>query len=131
FNTFVLLPVWVNAAPTVAITSPSNGSNVTGPVNISVNTTPSDSDGTIKKVEFFNGATLIGSTTTAPFNLVWNNVGQGNYTLTALATDDAGAVGSSAALNITVVPQPDVLPTVGMTSPANGATFAAAANIIL
>ncbi|MEO8425632.1 MAG: Ig-like domain-containing protein, partial [Verrucomicrobiota bacterium] len=131
FNTFVLLPVWVNASPTVVITSPSSGSILTGPVNISVNTTPSDSDGTIRRVEFFNGATLIGSTTTAPFNLVWNNVGQGSYTITAMVTDDDGAVGSSAPVNITVVPQPNLLPTVGITGPANGATFAEGANVIV
>jgi hypothetical protein len=38
FNAFVLLPVWVNASPTVTITSPAMALLFTGPVNISINT---------------------------------------------------------------------------------------------
>jgi len=38
----------------------------------------------------------------SPYGFVWNNVLAGNYTLTARATDNLGAVGTSAAINVNV-----------------------------
>lgn len=35
------------------------------------------------QVEFYTGSTLIGTATTAPYNVTWNNVLPGNYSLTA------------------------------------------------
>ncbi len=62
----------------------------------------SDSDGTIAKVEFYNGSTLLGTLTTAPYTYVWDNVPAGNYSLTAVATDDQGATTTSSPISITV-----------------------------
>ncbi|HKS37832.1 MAG TPA: Ig-like domain-containing protein, partial [Verrucomicrobiae bacterium] len=61
-----------------------------------------DTDGTIAKVEFLHGTTLIGQDTTAPYSLPWNNVGAGHYALTARATDNSGAVSTSAVVNVFV-----------------------------
>ena len=63
----------------------------------------SDPDGTISKVEFFQGATKLGETNTAPYQFTWNNVPAGLYSLTARATDDSAAatVSSAAAIRIT------------------------------
>jgi len=92
----------VNAAPTVSLTSPANGASFTAPATIPLAASATDGDGTITKVEFFQGATLIATVTTAPYNFTWTNVAQGSYTLTAKATDNDGAMTTSAAVTITV-----------------------------
>jgi len=53
-------------------------------------------------VEFFQGAVLVATDTTAPFTFTLTNVAAGSYTFTARATDNAGAQTTSAAINITV-----------------------------
>jgi chitinase/chitodextrinase len=93
-----------NNAPTAQITAPAQGASFTSPANITISATASDSDGTITKVDFFRGSTLIATDTTAPYSVSWTNVGEGAYSLTALATDNTGATGRSAVVNIVVNP---------------------------
>jgi regulation of enolase protein 1 (concanavalin A-like superfamily) len=118
-----------NQAPTVALTAPANGATFTAPATVTVSATASDTDGTLAKVDFFAGATLIGSDTTSPYSITWNNVAAGSYSLTAVATDDAGATTTSAARTITVNGPANQAPTVALTAPANGATFTAPATV--
>ena len=47
------------------------------PANITINANASDSDGTVSKVEFFNGATKLGESLDAPYSFAWNNVAAG------------------------------------------------------
>ena len=62
----------------------------------------SDVAGTVTNVSFYNGDTLIGSDTTAPYSVVWTNVPAGEYRLTARATDSTGQVSTSTVAVITV-----------------------------
>jgi hypothetical protein len=96
--------VTVNSPPTATITAPANGSTFVAPASITINATASDSDGFISKVEFFQNSIKIGEDTLAPYSFVWNNVAAGNYTLTAVATDNLGTTGSSGPISITVLP---------------------------
>src|SRR5262249_58490529 len=57
----------VNAPPTVALTSPVNGANYTAPATVSVAATASDGDGSVVRVDFYAGSTLIGTDSPAPF----------------------------------------------------------------
>ncbi len=91
-----------NMAPTVSVTRPSNGAGYTAPANIAITAAASDTDGTVVQVAFYANAVFLGSDSTAPFTFNWSNVPAGNYTLTARATDDAGAVSTSSGVNITV-----------------------------
>jgi len=91
-----------NIPPAVSITSPTSGATFSAPANIIITANASDSDGTISKVEFYQGTTLIGTATTAPFSISWNNVAAGSYQITAKATDNSGAVTTSAAVSLTV-----------------------------
>jgi chitinase len=50
----------------------------------------------------YNGSTLLGSDATVPYSYGWTNVPTGTYTLTARATDDKGATGTSAAATVMV-----------------------------
>src|SRR5215831_357668 len=105
----------VNAPPTVSLTAPANGTIFSPGSTIPLAATASDSDGTISKVDFLNGATVIGTDTTSPYTFNWANVSSGTYTLTARATDSNSGVTTSASVTITV----DAAPTVSITAPAN------------
>src|SRR6185369_1418220 len=120
-----------NQLPTVSITSPASGATFTAPANIVVNATATDGNGTISKVELFNGSTLLGTDTGSLYNFTWNNVAPCNYTLTVKATDNSGAATTSSPINITVNPSANLSPTVSITNPANGASFTAPANIAI
>lgn len=99
----VMVSSTANIAPTVAIVSPVNNSTFTqgNPVTITANA--SDFDGTIAKVEFYHGTTLIGSANEAPYTINWNPA-IGNYVLTAKATDNGGAENISQPVNVTIAP---------------------------
>ncbi|ROZ76073.1 S-layer family protein [Ramlibacter sp. WS9] len=112
-----------NSIPTVTLTSPQAGTTTFAPASIVLNASPADSDGSIAQVEFFQGLSFIGSVTSAPYSLAWPNVPANNYSFTAKATDNLGATGTSAPVAVTVTaPPPNSPPTVGLTSPAPGAS---------
>ncbi|GEO03937.1 hypothetical protein AAE02nite_16010 [Adhaeribacter aerolatus] len=92
------------AAPVVALTSPSTSSSFIAPASVSLAANASDSDGSVSKVEFFNGTTKLGEDLSSPYSFTWSNVSAGSYTLTAKATDNAGLSTTSAPVNITVAP---------------------------
>ncbi len=91
-----------NAIPTVNITSPSNNSSFSQGTTINIEASASDLDGTIAKVEFFDGATKIGEDTTVPFSFSWNNASVGNHSLKVIATDNEGATAESQIVTISV-----------------------------
>ncbi len=93
-----------NVAPSVSITSPANGAVFGFRANVTIKASASDSDGTVTKVEFFraDGATKLGEDTTAPYSYVWKRAASGTHSLRAKATDNAGAVTTSAPVSIRV-----------------------------
>jgi uncharacterized repeat protein (TIGR01451 family) len=105
-----------NSPPSVSLTAPANAATFNAPANITLSANAADSDGTIAKVEFYKGTTLIGTSTTAPYSFIWNGATVGSYSLTAKATDDNGAVTTSGAVSITVNPAGDALFVVGSTT---------------
>jgi hypothetical protein len=119
-----------NRVPTATLTSPSNGATFTAPATISLAATASDTDGTISRVEFYNGTTLLNSDTTAPYAFTWSSVAAGTYTIKAVAYDNSGASGSSSTATITVS-GPNQPPTVSLTAPTTGSTFTAPASITM
>jgi endo-1,4-beta-D-glucanase Y len=124
----------VNVAPTVLLTAPANNATYTAPASITLTANAADTDGTIAKVEFFNGSTLLTTDASAPYTYAWTNVAAGTYTLTARATDNSGGVTTSAAVTVTVnpvTPPVNVAPTVSLTAPANNAAYTAPASITL
>jgi hypothetical protein len=94
-----------NTPPSAAITSPPDGATFAWKPTITITASASDSDGRVTTVEFRDGTTVLGQDTTAPYSFTWRNVPVGGHTLTARATDDAGAVTASAPVNITVRPK--------------------------
>ena len=127
----VVVSTTSNTAPAVSLTSPANNASFTTPATISLAATASDADGTVSKVDFYNGSTLLFSDATSPYSYSWTGVAVGTYSITAKAFDNLGAVTTSAAANVTVATPPNTLPTVSLTSPADNASFTAPATISL
>ena len=120
-----------NVAPTVSLTAPAGGTTFTVPASVAMTAAAADSDGTVAKVDFYAGATLVGSDTTSPYAFTWTGVPGGTYAIKAVATDNRGAVTNSATANVTVTAAGNVAPTVSLTTPVNGASFPAPAAITL
>ena len=117
-----------NSPPTVSIGTPSAGTVFTAPASFNIDATASDTDGTVSKVEFFVNGSSIGIDTSSPYSATTSSLPAGNYSLTAVATDDKNATTTSAAVSI-VVNNP---PSVSVTSPANNAVFVIApTNIVV
>lgn len=91
-----------NTAPSVSLTSPSNNSSFNAPATLSIAANATDADGTISKVEFYNGTQKLGEDLSSPYSYNWTNVGAGTYMITAKATDNGGATATSAAATVTV-----------------------------
>lgn len=79
-----------NVPPTVTLTAPAAGASYTVPATIHLAATASDSDGTVAKVEFFDGDTQLGEDTAAPFEFDWTLIAAGSHVLMAKATDNTG-----------------------------------------
>jgi len=76
--------------PVVSLTAPANNASYVTPVSINLTATASVAGGTITKVEFYNGVTLLGTSTSSPYSYNWTNVLAGTYKITAVATDNLG-----------------------------------------
>lgn len=92
-----------NLPPTVALTAPSDGTTRELGTTISLSATASDPDGQIVSVRFFDGASQIGTSTSLPYSGSWQGAGPGQHLLTALATDNLGAVATSAPVRIQII----------------------------
>jgi hypothetical protein len=86
----------------VSLTSPPSNGSYTSPAKISLAASAADPDGSVNRVEFFNGATKLSEDTTAPYTGQWNVGAAGTYNLTARATDNAGGATTSSPVTITV-----------------------------
>ncbi|MDF2454622.1 MAG: large protein [Cytophagaceae bacterium] len=119
-----------NQAPSVRITAPVNNGTYNSPAAVTIMVDASDVDGSITKVDFYNGATFIGTDNSSPYYIVWSNVGGGTYPVTAVATDNGGLTKTSAVVNVVVygtviTPPSNQLPTVSLTAPTNGTSISA------
>ncbi|MGI5230393.1 cellulose binding domain-containing protein [Actinoallomurus sp. CA-142502] len=89
------------ATPQVGITSPADGATVAAGADLPIAATATETGGSIAKVEFYDGSTLLGTDTTSPYAYTWAGVPAGAHTLTARAYDAAGASATSAAVHVT------------------------------
>jgi len=119
-----------NNPPTVSILSPANGAGFTAGSSIPITANAADNDGVVTQVEFFVNGVSIGIDNTSPYSVNWTAVA-GAQTLTATATDDDGAVTTSATVVINVNASTNVPPVVSITAPSNGANFTAGASVLI
>ena len=111
-------------APTVTMTSPTNGATVSGTINQAV--TATDNVG-VTKVEFLRDGVVYGQDTTAPYSTSLNTttVTNGAHTFGARAYDAAGNVGNATNATVTVS---NTAPVPGCNLNATPSTFAAQVN---
>ena len=86
----------------MAITSPIANATFEQGSPIAITANANDTDGSISKVEFFNGNTKIAEDISSPYSFTWNGVTAGSYTITAKATDNQNANTTSEPINLTV-----------------------------
>ncbi len=104
----VVPPVVANVPPAASWVQPAAGATPTLGTAITLTANASDSDGTVVKVDFYDGTALVGTAVTAPFSVTWTTAALGPHTLNVVATDDQGAT-NSATRSITVRPVPIVI----------------------
>ena len=98
-----------NFFPSISIIDPVNNTNFIPGSDATITADAQDSDGSITKVEFFEGGVnKLGEATEAPYSFTWTNLVEGDYILTAKATDNEGGARTSLSTNITVRDQVDV-----------------------
>lgn len=123
----------VGNPPTVTLTTPSAGTTLGVNTPVLLQAEASDSDGNITKVQFYANGLLVASDDIYPYSTEWTPTSPADYELEARATDNDGNVESSAPVTVTVADLSGGLPTVSITSPANGSTIqtSTAASIIV
>ena len=94
--------VVVGAQPEVQITSPAAGATFVEPAAIGLAANASDADGSITRVAFNANGQQVGTAVVAPYAFTWQNVPQGTYQITAVATDNTGVTRTSTPVTVTV-----------------------------
>ena len=99
-------PPPANVPPSVTITNPPDNSVFGNTDSIAVGTVASDTDGSVTNVQVFNGAVLLRSFSTGPYNFsatsISGNFALGTNTLTAVATDNLGTATTSAPVRVII-----------------------------
>ena len=112
-----------NQLTTVALTSPADNVAVTKGAMVNISANAADSDGSVIRVEFYAGSTLLVHDVVPPYSFDWTPTGAGTYGITARAYDNDGAVTTSQSVTVNVLPAPNnVPPIVTITSPGHNAT---------
>ncbi len=120
-----------NAAPSVTITTPTNGAIFTNFAPIPLSANASDPDGNITQVEFFVDNMSIGTSSTgSPYTINFTPTAEGTFTIYAVATDNEGATTPTSTIDI-IIDTPNQAPNITLTNPTNGATFNSLAPIPL
>ena len=104
--------------PNISISSPANGGSFSPPFTSPITAASTTDPRAIVSVQFFSGATLLGTDTATPYSQAVN-LAAGGYTFTARAIDYLGSSNTSAAVTITVaaaaVPPGIVTPPISQT----------------
>lgn len=103
--------VVVNQSPVVVISNPSKGDTYDEPADIIIDVVASDPDGSIAKVEIYNGSIKLAEFTSAPYTYTWKGVKAGTYSITAVATDNSQAKSTSAPIEFLIGQRPVYDPT--------------------
>ena len=85
-----------------AISNPLKGNKYENPATIDIDVVASDPDGTISKVELYNGSDKLVELTSAPYSYIWKDVKTGTYVIKAIATDNLNATTTSSSIEFIV-----------------------------
>ncbi|MGK0458357.1 MAG: hypothetical protein ACJAVE_001338 [Polaribacter sp.] len=102
-DVLVLVQQTSNSNPTVNISLPTENQSFAQGSDITLSASASDLDGTISKIEFYDGTIKLGEDTTSPYSYTWINASVGTHQIKAIVTDNDAGEGTSQIVNITVV----------------------------
>ncbi|HSY61134.1 MAG TPA: glycosyl hydrolase family 8, partial [Cytophaga sp.] len=89
------------SAVTTSLTSPTAG-NYTEGATVTLTATASTTSGTISKVEFYYGTTLIGTSTSSPYTLSWTIPTSGSLSITSVAYNSSSTTATSSPVVLNV-----------------------------
>lgn len=116
--------------PSVVLALPG-GTTYTAPANIALATNIAANGNAIAKVQFLNGATLIGESTAAPFTFTWEEVTAGTYSLFARVITAIGTQADSPAVSVSVAgPPPVTVPAPWISRDIGGPSLAGSASYL-
>lgn len=122
-----------NTFPLVEIYDPTNTAFL-APSVLTFNATATDPDGSVTNVAFFASGVKIGDGAQSPgtdsYGVAWNSPAIGSYAVTAVATDNQGAVTVSAARPVVIYDAAGT-PLAQVTSPANGVVMEGPTNLTI
>lgn len=113
------------AAPTITLASSSTSVTANGSVTLTATATPATGV-TLTKVEFYEGTTLLGTKTAAPYTFApaaFTSANNGTHSYTAKTTDSSGKSTTSTAVVVTVNIA-TVAPSITLTSSSTSVTAA-------
>ena len=111
-----ILSASLQLAPAVSLTSPANGAGFAAPATISLIANVTTNGHAINYVQYYNGASLIGVSSNAPYSITWTNVAAGAYSVFAQMVYDTTNSAASAPAFITVNQLPAAPATVTATA---------------
>ncbi len=118
-----------NEVPTVALSSPLNGTSIEASSSVLLAANASDIDGYVSLVSFYQNNILLSEDYDAPYEFLWENVEEGNYLITAKAIDNDGAVSDSEVVSIDVLPKQ--LANIFLESPLDGQSYTLGSDVYL
>ncbi|WP_309381286.1 putative Ig domain-containing protein [Cerasicoccus frondis] len=105
FNVTDTIELTVVNAPSVALSSPTDGSQFTVGAPITITAEATDADGAIVSVEFFVDNTSVDIDVEEPYTATFTPTSSGYQYLTAIATDNDGNTGASATISVLALPE--------------------------
>jgi len=88
--------------PVVTITAPVINSSLCSGASVNIEAVATINSGSVSKVEFYDGVTLLGTDTSFPYAFLWETPSAGSHTLKAIATSAANVVSDAAVVSVTV-----------------------------
>lgn len=91
-------------APSISISSPTNGSGQSGTIEVRANASDESGGSGVSKVEFYIDGNLASTDSTSPYTYNWNTTGvsDGQHTISARAYDFASPANTRQSSNVTV-----------------------------
>lgn len=120
--------VRVNPRPSVAMLTPTNNAIFQLGESILLSASASDTcGGSIQKVDFYHGNSLLVTDTQPPYQFTWKNAAPATYTFFARATDNDGGTSNSAPVTFKV----NAPPAVNITTPGHFARLLPDSNFVI
>ncbi|MFT4246720.1 MAG: Ig-like domain-containing protein, partial [Pseudomonas sp.] len=92
----------VNQPPRISITAPANGAVFYAPATVTVRADATDPEGGLASVAFYLNDALVGTITSAPYQVSLGSLAAGGYRFKAIAKDSKGLSAESAQISVTV-----------------------------